>query len=147
MVDSSDNAISGNTTTMTLGMNVTGFPFGSTFTQCVDFGNEILNPSDISGGTTGAGGTGGTCEPKFSSVKSGIFYSTGYTENLLNLAVQSQQLTTNSVLSTSTFIENDTSALLPVNVRDDGKGSLIMVTKLDEAEAVSYTHLTLPTKA
>ena len=136
MVDSSDNAISGNTTTMTLGMNVTGFPFGSTFTQCVDFGNEILNPSDISGGTTGAGGTGGTCEPKFSSVKSGIFYSTGYTENLLNLAVQSQQLTTNSVLSTSTFIENDTSALLPVNVRDDGKGSLIMVTKLDEAEVI-----------
>ena len=137
MVDNSNNAIVGNQTSMTLGLNVEGFPFGSTFTQCVDFNNEIVNPSDISGGTTGTGaGGGGTCDPKFSSVKSGTFYSTGYTENLLELAVQSQQLTTNSVLSTSTFIDNDTSALLPVNVRDDGKGELIMVSKLDEKEVI-----------
>ena len=137
MVDNSNNAIVGNQTSMTLGLNVEGFPFGSTFTQCVDFNNEIVNPSDISGGNTGTGAGGGqTCDPKFSSVKSGTFYSTGYTENLLELAVQSQQLTTNSVLSTSTFIDNDTSALLPVNVRDDGRGELIMVSKLDEKEVI-----------
>ena len=136
MVDNSDNAIVGNQTSMTLGLNIEGFPFGSTFTKCVDFGNEIVNPSDISGGTTGSGDGSGTCDPKFSSVKSGTFYSTGYTENLLDLAVQSQQLTTNSVLSTSTFIDNDTSALLPVNVRDDGRGELIMVSKLDEKEVI-----------
>lgn len=136
MVDSSDNAIVGNQTSMTLGLNIEGFPFGSTFTQCVDFDNEIVNPGDISGGTTGSGEGSGTCDPKFSSVKSGTFYSTGYTENLLDLAVQSQQLTANSVLSTSTFIDGDTSALLPVNVRDDGRGELIMVTKLDEKEVI-----------
>jgi len=136
MVDSSDNAIVGNQTSMTLGLNIEGFPFGSTFTQCVDFDNEIVNPGDISGGTTGSGEGAGTCDPKFSSVKSGTFYSTGYTENLLDLAVQSQQLTANSVLSTSTFIDGDTSALLPVNVRDDGRGELIMVTKLDEKEVI-----------
>ena len=45
-------------------------------------------------------------------------------------------MTTNSVLSTSTFIDNDTSALLPVNVRDDGRGELIMVSKLDEKEVI-----------
>ena len=69
-------------------------------------------------------------------MKTGTFYSTGYTENLLDLAVSSQQLTTNSVLSISTFVENDASALLPVNIRDDGRGSLIMVTKLDEKEVI-----------
>ena len=132
MIDNSLNAISGNVTQMTLGMNITGFPFGSTFTQCIDFGNEILNPQNISGGSN----DGGACAPKFSSVKSGTFYSTGYTENLLDLALQSQQLTANAVLSTSTFIENDTSALLAVNARDDGLGNLILVTKLDEKEVI-----------
>ena len=39
MVDNSNNAIVGNQTSMTLGLNVEGFPFGSTFTQCVDFNN------------------------------------------------------------------------------------------------------------
>ena len=140
MIDNSLEAIAGNVTQMTLGMNITGFPFGSTFTQCIDFNNEILNPSDISGGNTNDG-TGGTCQPKFSSVKSGTFYSTGYSENLLDLALQSQQLTGNAIISTSSFIENDTSALLAVNVRDDGRGKLILVTKLDEKEVILKTNV------
>ncbi len=136
MIDQSQNSIVGNQTTMTLGLNVTGFPFGSTFTQCVDFGNSIVNPGDIGAGNPSDSSGGITCSPNFSSVKTGTFYSTGYTENLLDLAVSSQQLTTNSVLSISTFVENDASALLPVNIIDDGRGSLIMVTKLDEKEVI-----------
>ena len=136
MIDQSQNSIVGNQTTMTLGLNITGFPLGSTFTQCVDFGNAIVNPGDIGAGSPSDGSTAITCDPKFSSVKSGTFYSTGYTDSLLDLAVSSQQLSTNSVLSISTFVENDTSALLPVNVRDDGRGNLIMVTKLDEKEVI-----------
>ena len=134
MIDQSQNSIVGNQTTMTLGLNVSGFPFGSTFTQCVDFGNAIVNPGDIGSGNSSDGVA--VCSPKFSAVKSGTFYSTGYTDALLDLAVSSQQLTTNSVLSISTFVENDTSALLPVNVRDNGRGELIMVTKLDEKEVI-----------
>jgi len=133
MIDDADPAISGNITHMTLGMNVEGFEFGQTFSQCVDFENEIENPNDLSGGAkndTGSGGTG-TCLPKFSSVKSGTFYATGYSENLL--AIQGTE--SNSISATS-FIDGDTSALLPVNIRDDGYGNLIMVTKQDEKEVV-----------
>ena len=136
MIDSSDPSISGNVTHMTLGMNVEGFNFGQTFTQCIDFGNEIANPNDLSGADKhGGGGTGtdsGACVPKYSTVKSGTFYATGYTENLLNLTGS----TNGNQISSASLIENDTSAFLPVNIRDDGYGNLIMVTKVDETETV-----------
>jgi hypothetical protein len=131
MIDDSDPAISGNVTHMTLGMNIEGFEFGQTFSKCVDFENEIENPNDLSGGPKGGSGDGsdGQCLPKYSSVKTGTFYATGYTENLLAI----QGTSSNSISATS-FIDNDTSALLPVNIRDDGYGNLIMVTKQDEKE-------------
>ena len=136
MIDSSDPAISGNVTHMTLGMNVAGFNFGQTFTQCIDFGNEIANPNDLSGADKGGSGTGtdngGTCTPKYSSVKSGTFYATGYTESLLALTGS----TNGNQISSASLIENDTSAFLPVNIRDDGYGTLILVTKVDETETV-----------
>ena len=128
MIDSADPAISGNVTHMTLGMNIEGFDFDQTFTKCVDFNNEIANPNDLSGGDNDGSGN---CTPKYSTVKSGTFYSTGYTENLLKLqGVSSNQL------SSASLLENDTSALLPVNLRDDGYGNLIMVTKQDEKEVI-----------
>ena len=131
MIDSSDPSISGNITHMSLGMNIEGFNFGQTFTQCIDFNNEIANPNDLSGGNKGSTGAGdGTCVPKYSSVKTGTFYSTGYTEGLLNIqgGVNANQISSTSLLT------NDTTALLPVNIRDDGYGTLIMVTKVDETE-------------
>lgn len=134
MIDNADPSISGNVTHMTLGMNVTGFNFGDTFTQCLDFNNEIANPNDLSGAAGGsAGGDGsGSCKPRYSTVKTGTFYSVGYTENLL--ALQSTANTTQ--LSTSVLLQDDTSAYLPVNLRDDGYGNLILVTKQDEREVV-----------
>ena len=131
MIDSSDPSISGNITHMSLGMNIENFNFGQTFTQCIDFNNEIANPNDLSGGNKGSTGAGdGTCVPKYSSVKTGTFYSTGYTEGLLNIqgGVNANQISSTSLLT------NDTTALLPVNIRDDGYGTLIMVTKVDETE-------------
>ena len=131
MIDSSDPSISGNITHMSLGMNIEGFNFGQTFTQCIDFNNEIANPNDLSGGAKGTDGAGdGTCVPKYSSVKTGTFYSTGYTEGLLSIQGGANA---NQISSTS-LLTNDTSALLPVNIRDDGYGNLIMVTKVDETE-------------
>jgi len=70
-------------------------------------------------------------------VKSGTFYSTGYTEGLL--ALQSSANATQ--LSTSVLLQNDTSAYLPVNLRDDGYGRLIMVTKQDEKEVILKTNV------
>ena len=126
MIDSSDPSISGNVTHMSLGMNIEGFTFGSMFSKCVDFNNEIANPNDLSGGSDPSG----TCTPRYSTVKTGTFYATGYTEALLAIAggVNASQI------SSASLIQNDTSALLPVNIRDDGYGKLIMVTKVDETE-------------
>ena len=46
MVDASDDAISGTSTQLTMGQNLDQFTFGNVFTQCLDFGNPITNPSD-----------------------------------------------------------------------------------------------------
>ena len=79
---------------------------------------------------SGGSDPSGTCTPRYSTVKTGTFYATGYTEALLAIAggVNASQI------SSASLIQNDTSALLPVNIRDDGYGKLIMVTKVDETE-------------
>ena len=145
MIDNSDNAISGNVTQMTLGQNLDKFEFGQVFTQCLDFGNPLYDPSNYSGtpdgdgtddddnGDDGSGGTGNKCKPKFSVVKSGTFYATGYTEDLVNLTLTDGA--TSAVISTpgiSTNVANQ--VLVPVNIRDDGRGNLILVTIRDETE-------------
>jgi len=135
MVDSSDPAISGNVTQMTLGQNIDQFAFGQVFTQCLDFGNPLYDPNSYSGSPDGDDddGTGGKCKPSFSVVKSGTFYATGYTEDLVNLTLSdgttSAQVATPGI-STSTANQ----VLVPVNIRDDGRGNLIMVTTRDETE-------------
>ena len=145
MIDNSDNSISGNVTQMTLGQNLDKFEFGQVFTQCLDFGNPLYDPSNYSGtpdgdgtddddnGDDGTGGTGNKCKPNFSVVKSGTFYATGYTEDLVNLTLTDGA--TSAVISTpgiSTNIANQ--VLVPVNIRDDGRGNLILVTIRDETE-------------
>jgi len=134
MIDNADNAISGNVTQMTLGQNLDKFAFGQVFTQCLDFGNPLYDPSGYSGTPDDDdNGTGGKCKPSFSVVKSGTFYATGYTEDLVNLTLSdgstSAQVSTPGI-STSTANQ----VLVPVNIRDDGRGNLILVTVRDETE-------------
>jgi len=136
MIDNSDNSISGNVTQMTLGQNLDKFTFGNVFTQCLDFGNPLYDPSQYSGSPKDGDGTGDTkCKPSFSTVKSGTFYATGYTEDLVNLTLSggstSAQITSPG-LSTNTANQ----VLVPVNIRDDGMGNLILVTTRDETELV-----------
>ena len=142
MIDNSDNSISGNVTQMTLGQNLDKFEFGSVFTQCLDFGNPLYDPSNYSGTPKGGDsnngdgdddGSGSKCKPNFSVVKSGTFYATGYTEDLVNLTLTDGA--TSAVISTpgiSTNVANQ--VLVPVNIRDDGEGNLILVTVRDETE-------------
>lgn len=144
MIDNSDTAIGGSVTQVTLGQNVDEFSFGNVFTQCLDFGNPLYNPANYSGSSGGAGGGTGSgsggagasaCDPSFSVVKSGTFYATGYTEDLVNLNLSDTAVT--GQITTAGF--NDTVSqqiLVPVNIRDDGKGNLILVTKRDETELV-----------
>ena len=142
MVDNADNAISGNVTQITLGQNLDQFTFGNVFTQCLDFGNPLYDPNqysgspdDDSGGTdpSDGDGTGSKCKPSFSVVKSGTFYATGYTEDLVNLTLSdgstSAQIATPGISTTA-----NNQVLVPVNIRDDGRGNLILVTTRDETE-------------
>jgi len=145
MVDQSDTSIAGNVTQMTLGQNLDKFTFGNVFTQCLDFGNPLYDPSGYSGTPdtgTGDGGDGdgdgdpdgsGKCKPNFSVVKSGTFYATGYTEDLVNLTLSDGS--TSATVTTPGLSTNVTNqVLVPVNIRDDGQGNLILVTTRDESE-------------
>lgn len=159
MVDNADTAISGNVTQMALGQNLDKFTFGNVFTQCLDFGNPIYDPNDYSGNSDGSGGnggdgdggdgdgtggngdgngngdgTGGKCNPSFSTVKSGTFYATGYTEDLVNLTASGGGAAVSNDTVFSSNEENQ--VLVPVNIRDDGKGNLMLVTTRDESEVI-----------
>ena len=159
VIDSSDNAIAGTTSQMTIGQNLDQFTFGNIFTQCLDFNNPIVDPGDYGGpggngdgdGTGGDGGDGGggNCNPKFSSVKTGSFYATGYTEDVADqiaageaagslVQTAGEQAGFASALEEAIFSSDEitTSTLVPVNIRDDGNGGLIMVTNRNEKEVV-----------
>ncbi len=108
----------------------------------MDFGNRSYDPSAYAGdepkngdGTDPECNVGGTkCDPSFSVVKSGTFYATGYTEDLVNLALDES---TGAQIITPAFNSNvATEVLVPVNIRDDGKGNLMLVTKRDETELI-----------
>tara|TARA_B100000131_G_scaffold280456_1_gene286392 strand:+ start:15527 stop:17605 length:2079 start_codon:yes stop_codon:yes gene_type:complete len=130
MIDNADTSISGNVTQLTLGQNLDQFTFGNVFTQCLDFGNPLFDPSDLAGNKDGD-----ACAPSFSVVKSGTFYATGYTEDLVNLTLADG--TTDASVSTPTISTNSANTVLvAVNIRDDGKGNLILVTKRDETEVI-----------
>ena len=142
VIDNSDTSIAGSVTQITLGQNLDQFTWGNVFTQCLDFGNRIYDPSSYAGdepkngdGTDPDGNVGGTkCDPSFSVVKSGTFYATGYTEDLVNLALDES---TGAQIITPAFNSNvATEVLVPVNIRDDGKGNLMLVTKRDETELI-----------
>ena len=159
VIDSSDNAIAGTTSQMTIGQNLDQFTFGNIFTQCLDFNNPIVDPGDYGGpggngdgdGTGGDGGdgSGGNCNPKFSSVKTGSYYATGYTEDVADqiaageaagslVQTAGEQAGFASALEEAIFSSDEitTSTLVPVNIRDDGNGGLIMVTNRNEKEVV-----------
>lgn len=157
MLDNSDPAISGSVTQMTIGQNLDQFEFGNVFTQCLDFGNPLYDPGNYAGKPDTDGqdcstdsdcpegqvcrngkcvdeGDSGTCAPSFSVVKSGTFYATGYSEDLVNLTMAGAGTNAVSPVVSSNTITGDNQVLVPVNIRDDGKGNLILVTKRDEVE-------------
>ena len=142
MVDQADTSISGNVTQMTLGQNLDKFTFGNVFTQCLDFGNPLYDPSNYSGTPSGDGGDGddgsgdgdgNKCKPTFSVVKSGTFYATGYTEDLVNLTL-TDGATSAAIASPGLSTNQTNQVLVPVNIRDDGQGNLLLVTTRDETE-------------
>lgn len=126
IVNNVDTSINGTTVQIRLGQNLDQFDFNTTFSQCINFNNPIVNAGDFSGSNSG-----GSCSPKFSTVKSGIFYSEDYTsaafDSLVNLSAS--DVTQEFVVANSQF-------QLPVYVRDDGKGNLVLATISDENEII-----------
>ncbi len=135
MLDNTDDSISGSVTQMTVGQNLENFVFGSVFTECIDFGNPLHDPNEHSGSPSGGDPTGVTCAPSYSSVKSGTFYATGYTARLVD--VLSEGVSTSQLSSSLT--SSDTETLVPVNIRDNGRGTLLLVTTRDEKELILNT--------
>jgi hypothetical protein len=104
------------------------------------------------GGNGGGGDGNNSCKPKFSAVKSGTFYATGYTEEVADLiaageaagSLISGTTIANPVGGGSTTLEDvvvnattaQTQTLVPVNIRDDGLGNLMMVTNRNEKEVI-----------
>ena len=112
-------------------------------------------------------GDKGSCSPSFSVVKSGTFYATGYTDDLVDLTLGGGGGTPaaatggtdgagggtggtsgtsggtgispgdlSSPVVASNAVTDENQVLVPVNIRDDGNGNLILVTKRDEVEVV-----------
>lgn len=140
VIDASDNAISGSSTMMTIGQNLDEFTFGNIFTQCLDFGNPIQDPSNLGGPDADSTGTGSGCSTKFSSVKSGKFYATGYTESLADLISSGNTVIDvgSGTLDELIYATGDRTVevLVPVNLRDDGKGNMLLVTNRNEKEVI-----------
>lgn len=106
---------------------------------------------DPNNGGDGGGGND-SCKPKFSAVKSGTFYATGYTEEVADLIAAGEAAgslingttVSNPVGGGSTTLEDvvvnattaTTQTLVPVNIRDDGLGNLMMVTNRNEKEVI-----------
>ena len=151
VIDGANDAISGNVVQLSIGQNLDQFNFGNDFTQCLNYGNPIYNSGDFSGtsptggGNNGGGdgdgngnGSGGTptgCDPVFSTVKSGQFYVTGVTETVAD-RISGANGTTGLLTTNSATVSSDSEVLVPVNIRDNGRGGLILVTERNEQEVV-----------
>jgi len=133
MIDNADDAINGSVTQFTMGQNIDQFAFDNVFTQPLNFGNPIANPGKYTGGDS----EGNKCLPGFSTVKTGTFYATGYTDDVVNLINTGDDDgdVTNGLVSTIA-IDNGDLALVPVSIRDDGLGNLMLTTIKDEQEII-----------
>jgi hypothetical protein len=121
LIDSADAAIKGSILQVSLTKKYT--PVYSENNQtCLNFGQSIVNPSDFVG--NGDNNTGIVCKALFNTIISNEFYVEGFTERLINLNYSDQ-------LQAGVFIGNSDTVSVPVRLRDDGKGTLQLITTLN----------------
>ena len=120
LIDSADESIKGNVTQVRLSKKWAP-EWGQNSSQCLEFDQPISNPSDTSGSN---------CDPKNSSIISGEFYMPEYTERVVNLKRSTSSQFDSSIVSGSDNV------LVPLQVRDDGKGNMILFTKVNATEVI-----------
>lgn len=126
LIDTADPSIRGSITQISLTKKYS--PEINTNNQtCLNFGQPIINPSNFvgagSGSGTGSGITSG-CKALFNSIISNEFYVEGFTERLINLNYSDQ-------LDAGVFVSNSDEVMVPVRLRDDGKGTLQLITTIN----------------
>ena len=120
IIDTSDPSVKGNITQVTLTKKYSP-DFGQNNSTCVNYGQGLINPSDFVGS---GNGDGGMCKALFNSVITNEFYVDGITEQLINLNFSDQ-------LDAGVFVSNSATAYVPVRLRDDGKGTLQLITTIN----------------
>jgi hypothetical protein len=126
LIDSSDPSIKGNILQVSLSkkyqpdLNVNN-------QTCLNFGQSIVNPSNFVG--SGDNNQGIVCKALFNAIISNEFYVDGYTERLINLNYSDQ-------LQAGIFVGNSDVVQIPVRLRDDGKGTLQLITTINSKTIV-----------
>jgi hypothetical protein len=125
IIDTSDPSVKGNVTQITLTKKYSP-DFGQNNSTCLNFGQALINPSDYVGGN---GGGEGACKALFNSAISNEFYVDGITERLINLNYSDQ-------LDAGVFVSNSDTAYVPVRLRDNGKGTIQLITTINSKTIV-----------
>lgn len=119
LIDSSDQSIKGNILQVSLSKKYSP-EFNQNNQKCIPFGQGIIDPSSF----VGDGNNGMVCKALFNAVISNEFYVQGLTEKLINLNYSDQ-------LQAGIFISNSDEVQVPVRLRDDGKGTLQLITTIN----------------
>jgi len=126
LIDSSDPSIKGNILQVSLSKKF--LPDLNTNNQtCLNFGQSIVNPSDFVG--SGDNNQGIVCKALFNAIISNEFYVEDYTEKTINLNYSDQ-------LQAGIFVGNSDTVKIPVRLRDDGKGTLQLITTINSKTIV-----------
>lgn len=125
LIDSTDPSIKGNVLQVSLTKKYLP-TFGQNNQTCLNFGQSIVNPSDFVG--DGAGNNI-VCKALFNSIITNEFYVEGFTEKLINLNYSDQ-------LQTGVYVGNSDTVQVPVRLRDDGKGTLQLITTINSKTIV-----------
>jgi len=119
LIDAADPSVKGNITQVTVTKKFAP-EFGENNSTCLNFGQSLVNPSDF----VGNGNDGVSCKALFNAMITNEFFVDGITEQLINLNYSDQ-------LDAGIFVGNSETVFVPVRMRDDGKGTVQLITTLN----------------
>jgi hypothetical protein len=123
LIDTADPSIKGNVTQVSLTKKYSP-TIGENNQTCLYFGQPIVNPNSYVGNGSANGNSDISCKALFNAIISNEFYVEGITERLINLNYSDQ-------LDAGIFVSNSDQVKVPVRLRDDGKGTIQLITTIN----------------